>query len=127
MGVVHHTHYFVWFEIGRTELMRDQGRAYSDMEKDGIFMPVVEAQCRFHAPGHYDEEVEVETRVVAASRVRVEFGYKVTRPADGRLLAMGSTVHAATDRNGTPRRMPGRILQDLGLPASDSGGGQEAR
>ncbi len=113
MGVVHHTHYLTWFEVGRTELMRAAGRAYADLEKDGIFMPVVEAACRYRAPARYDDEVEVETRVVHASRIRVEFAYRVRRASDRRLLATGRTVHVATDRAGAPRRMPADALAPL--------------
>jgi acyl-CoA thioester hydrolase len=123
MGVVHHTHYLIWFELGRTEYMRERGRAYSEMEKTGIYMPVVEAHCRYHAPSCYDEELEVETTIAAASRIRVEFAYKVRRPADGKLLAAGRTVHAATGPDGLPRRMPAEILDDLEVPSKGVGGG----
>jgi acyl-CoA thioester hydrolase len=105
MGVVHHTHYLTWFEVGRTELMRKRGRSYAEMEKDGIFMPVVEAECRYLSPARYDEEIAIETVVAAATRIRVEFAYRAVRPADGRLLATGRTVHVATDGAGAPRRM----------------------
>jgi len=105
MGVVHHTHYLTWFEVGRTELMRERGRAYADMEKEGIFMPVVEAECRYLSSARYDEEIEIETRVASASRIRVEFAYNAFRVADGKLLATGRTVHVATDSGGVPRRM----------------------
>src|SRR5262249_7317063 len=93
MGVVHHSHYLTWFEVGRTEWMRDRGRSYAEMEKDGIFMPVVEARCRYLASARYDEEIEIETRLAEATRIRIEFRYAVSRAADGRLLAEGSTVH----------------------------------
>ena len=123
MGVVHHVHYLVWFELGRTEYMRERGRPYSEMEKSGVFMPVVEAQCRYHAPSHYDEELEVETVIASATRVRVEFAYRICRPADGRLLASGRTVHAATDPDGVPRRMPAEVLDALEAPRGGAGRG----
>lgn len=113
MGVVHHTHYLVWFEVGRTELMRERGRSYAEMERSGVFMPVIEASCRYFAPARYDEELEVETSVASATRVKVEFAYKVSRPADGTLLASGRTVHAATDASGVPRRMPAEMAASL--------------
>jgi acyl-CoA thioester hydrolase len=120
MGVVHHTHYLTWFEVGRTELMRQRGRTYADMEKEGIFMPVAEAECRYLAPARYDEEIEIETRVAAVSRIRVEFVYSATRVADGRLLASGRTLHVATTPAGVPRRMPQEhvdaLAGDGGLP-----------
>lgn len=114
MGVVHHTHYLVWFEVGRTELMRGRGYSYAEMESDGIYMPVVEASCRYHAPARYDDEVEIETVVHAASRIKVEFAYRAVRRSDGRLLATGRTVHVATDTAGAPRRMPAGVLEKLG-------------
>lgn len=113
MGVVHHSHYLVWFEIGRTEYMRERGSSYADMEKGGIFMPVVEAFSRYHAPARYDEVLEVETVVAAATRVKVEFAYRILRPSDGKLLATGGTVHAATDPAGQPRRMPSSAVDRL--------------
>lgn len=126
MGVVHHTHYLIWFEVGRTELMRAQGRSYAGLEQEGIFMPVVEAACRYRSPARYDDEVEVETRVIGASRIRVEFGYKVRRVSDGKLLATGRTVHVATDRSGAPRRMPAGALSRLrtAAPSPASGRGR---
>lgn len=127
MGVVHHTHYLTWFEVGRTEYMREKGRAYSGMEKSGIFMPVVEASCRYLAPSRYDEEIEVETAIAAASRVKVKFSYRITRPADGRLLATGHTLHAATGPDGAPRRMPQEILTDLGAAPQKPRSGRRAR
>jgi len=120
MGVVHHSHYLIWFEVGRTELMRSQGRSYASMESDGIFMPVVEAQCDYVASARYDEEIQVETTVKSATRIKVEFSYRILRAADGRLLASGRTVHVATDGEGIPRRMPPEYL--AGLLA----GGEEA-
>lgn len=123
MGVVHHTHYLTWFEVGRTELMRAAGKSYRELEEEGIFMPVLEASCRYRSPARYDEEVQVETRVASASRIRVEFAYKVRRVADGRLLATGRTVHVATDRSGAPRRMPPPALErlaELAGPGEDS-------
>lgn len=113
MGVVHHTHYLTWFEVGRTEFMRERGRAYADMEREGIFMPVVEAECRYHAPARYDEEIEIETRVAGATRIRVEFAYRAVRPVDEKLLASGRTVHVATDQSGAPRRMSQEYVDGL--------------
>jgi acyl-CoA thioester hydrolase len=114
MGVVHHTHYLTWFEVGRTELMRERGRAYADMEREGIFMPVAEAECRYLSPARYDEEIEIETRVASASRIRVEFAYSAIRANDGVLLATGRTVHVATDSGGVPRRMSQEYAAALG-------------
>src|SRR5262245_16433211 len=94
--------------------MRSRGYSYARMESEGIFMPVVEASCRYLAPARYDDEVEVETVVHSASRIKVEFAYRAVRRSDGRLLATGRTVHVATDTGGAPRRMPAEVLESLG-------------
>ena len=110
MGVVHHTHYLVWFELGRTELMREAGCAYGALEDDdGVFFPVIEAGARYRAPARYDEVVEVRTRLVEARRARVRFEYDVVRGDDGSLLATGYTEHAAVGRDGRPIRLPAEL------------------
>lgn len=113
MGVVHHSHYLIWFEIGRTELMRKIGTPYADLEKAGVYMPVIEAACTYHSSAYYDELLEIESAVTEATRVKVAFTYRVIRPADDRLLASGRTVHVATDGTGAPRRMPAEIVAFL--------------
>ena len=110
MGVVHHSHFLSWFEIGRTEWMRESGCSYADLERGGISMPVIEASCRYRSPAHYDDVVVVEARLEEVTRVTVRFGYRVVRQADGKLLATGFTRHAATDSAGAPRRLPPDVL-----------------
>jgi acyl-CoA thioester hydrolase len=114
MGVVHHSHFLVWFELGRTELMRDAGCPYAEMEREGVWMPVVEATCRYLSPARYDDLLEVRTSLADVSRVTARFEYAIQRPSDRRVLATGSTRHAATDARGVPRRMPERIMALLG-------------
>jgi acyl-CoA thioester hydrolase len=115
MGVAHHTHYFVWFELGRTELMREAGCAYGALEDgDGVFFPVVEAHAAFKASARYDEEVEIHTRLTTAGGVRVRFDYEVRRKGDGGLLATGHTVHASCGRDGRPMRLPDGLRERLG-------------
>ena len=106
MGVAHHRNHFVWFEIGRTELMREAGLPYASVEADGLFLPVIEATCSYHAPARYDEEVRVTTTLEKVSPARATFAYRLERAADGRLLASGTTTHAAIDATGRPRRLP---------------------
>lgn len=113
MGVVHHSHYLVWFEIGRTELLRTAGYPYVALEKDGIRMPVVEASCKYHSPARYDDLVLVQTRLEQVSRASVRFAYRVLRSDDGKVLATGSTRHAAIDSQGAPRRLPERLVSLL--------------
>jgi acyl-CoA thioester hydrolase len=107
MGVAHHTHFLVWFELGRTELMRELGCPYSEVEdNEGIFFPVAEAGARYFTPARYDEVLEIATRLVSARGARIRFEYEIARASDGTPVAAGFTVHAAVGRNGRPRRLP---------------------
>jgi acyl-CoA thioester hydrolase len=109
MGVVYYANYLVWFEIGRTDLLRQNGWSYREMEVDGYSLPVIDAQCAYKASAKYDDEIEVRTSGAMVSPVRVKFSYEVVRTADRALLATGSTVHATLDRGGKPCRLPERV------------------
>ncbi len=110
MGVAHHTAHFVWFEIGRTELMRERGMPYARLEDDdGLLLPVIDAACTYHAPARYDDLLRVRASVAGHSGARVTFSYRVERESDGSLLATGRTTHAVVDRRGRPRRLPARL------------------
>ena len=109
MGVVYHANYFVWFEVGRTDLLRSAGWTYRDMESEGFSLPVIEAHCEYRQPARYDDDLEVRTTGELMSPVRVAFSYEIIRPADGELLATGRTVHATLDRAGRPSRLPDRV------------------
>jgi len=113
MGVVHHTHCLVWFEIGRTELMRAAGYPYARMESEGLRFPVIEATCRYHRPARYDDLVTVESRIEEMTRATTLFSYRIERDHDGMLLATGMTRHAATDPAGRPRRLPAGLVDVL--------------
>lgn len=113
MGVVHHSHHLSWFEIGRTELLREHGCTYKDLEEKGIFMPVVEISCRYNAPARYDEILEVETEVKEMTYVRIRFDYKVRKISGGVLIATGFSTHVCTDAAGTPKRFPDFIRDVL--------------
>ena len=107
MGVAHHTHYFVWFELGRTELMRQAGCAYGALEDDdGVFFPVIEAKAEYVASARYDEVLEIETRLSSVEGVRVRFDYVIRREGDTATLARGYTLHASCGRDGRPARLP---------------------
>jgi acyl-CoA thioester hydrolase len=117
MDVAHHASFFVWFELGRTELLRDLGCPYAALEdRHGIFFPLREAQARYHASARYDDRLEVRTRITEIGRARVRFDYVVVRADDERLLASGFTEHAAVGRNGRPRSMPDELRRALGAP-----------
>ena len=98
MGVVYHSNHFIWFEVGRVELLRQLGFSYRDLEsKDNLFFAVAEAKCRYRAPVRYDEEVLVRTQLLNVRESVVHFGYELRRTEDGALLAEGETTHIVTD------------------------------
>jgi acyl-CoA thioester hydrolase len=109
MGIVYYGHYFVWFEVGRTELLRESGWSYREMEIEGFALPVIEAHCAYREPARYDDDLEVRTTGALLSPVRVQFSYEVVRTADAATLATGTTVHATLDRSGRPCRLPNRV------------------
>ena len=111
MGVVYYANYFVWFEVGRTDLLRESGWNYREMETDGFSLPVIEAHCEYRKPAKYDDEIEVRTEGRMLSPVRMEFQYEVIRKADQAVAASGRTVHAALDATGRPCRLPERVRE----------------
>ena len=111
MGVVYHSNHFIWFEVGRVELLRQMGFSYRDMEsKDNRFIAVAEANCRYRAPVRYDEEVLVRTRLKSARESVVHFGYELVRLSDGALLAEGETTHIVTDAQMKIAVLPDKYL-----------------
>jgi acyl-CoA thioester hydrolase len=109
MGIVYYANYLIWFEIGRTDWLRETGSTYRSMEEQGIQLPVIEAHCEYRQGARYDDEVEIRTRARKLSPLRVQFDYEAVRRADGVVLATGHTVHATVDGSGRPVRMPDRI------------------
>jgi acyl-CoA thioester hydrolase len=98
MGVVYHANHFIWFEVGRVELLRQLGFSYRDMEEqDECFIAVVDARCRYKAPAHYDDEIIVRTQLKGVRESVIHFGYELLRAGDGTLLAEGETTHIVTD------------------------------
>ena len=109
MGVVYYANYLVWFEVGRTDWLRDTGLTYRAMEDDGIQLPVIAAHCEYRQGARYDDEIDIRTKASKLSPVRLQFDYEVVRRSDGLVLATGHTVHATIDRQGRPTRMPDRV------------------
>lgn len=100
MGVVYHSNYLVWFEIGRVELIREMGLNYKQMEEqDGCGISVVDVHIRYRAPARYDDELVIETRLLAARGAVIKFGYRILRVADGVLLCEGETVHVCVGKD----------------------------
>ena len=112
MGVVYHANYLLYFEMARTELLRAAGVAYSDLEKQGLFLVVTEASCRYRAAARYDDLLKVTARVASVGKARVRFEYSVHGP-DGGLLTEGATELASVDRHKSPVRLPEEIVRRL--------------
>jgi len=117
MSVVYHANYFVWFEVGRTDLLRHAGWSYRELEREGVSLPVIEAHCEYRQPARYDDELEIRTLGRLMSPVRIEFTYELIRLSDGVALAAGRTVHAGLDRDGRPCRLPSRVRAIFDAPA----------
>jgi acyl-CoA thioester hydrolase len=112
MGVVYHANHFIWFEIGRVELMRQLGFTYRNMERDhGCFIPVVDARCRYKAPARYDDEIIVRTRLKNVRESVIQFAYELVRAGDGELLAEGETMHMIMDTKMKVTPLPPDILK----------------
>lgn len=95
MGIVYHSNYIIWFDMGRTEFMRSLGYEYSQLEAEGIWLPIVEVGCQYKSPAAYDEEIIVETYIEELSRVKIKFKYKVFR--GHALLVEGFTIQGFTN------------------------------
>lgn len=91
MGIIHHSVYPVWFEAARTEFIKVTGITYSELEKQGIMLPLAELSCRYISPLHYEDEVTIETRVSKLSFAKIEFSYRVIH--NGEIKAEGQTLH----------------------------------
>jgi len=105
-GVVHHSVHPVWFEMGRTELLRANGLAYKDLEQAGVFFVVAELRIKYRRPAQYDEKLHLETTCSAVTAGKVEHSYKLTRCCDGAILAEGSSILACVNAEGKIRRIP---------------------
>jgi acyl-CoA thioester hydrolase len=107
MGFLHHANYFVYFEQGRTELLRKRGLSYRDLEDAGNLLVVVNLECKFKGPARYDDVLTLITTVERVTHVKIVHRYEVRR--DGLLLAEGRSTLACVDRDGRPQALPERI------------------
>jgi acyl-CoA thioester hydrolase len=113
MGIVYYANYLVWFEIGRVELLRSLGLAYSQLEIDhDCILPVVNASCRYRSPARYDDQIVIETRPSLLRGTVIKFAYRILRKAaEGEqptLLAEGETVHVVCDDQLNRKPLPER-------------------
>ncbi len=123
-GVVYNANYLRYFEIGRTELMREWVCSYSDIEKLGFVLPVTECWSRFKAPAFYDDLLLIETTVAEVSDLKCRFNYRILRHEPGavrpKLLVKGYTVHAAVTKEGRLTRLPPEIIRKIARLATIS-------
>ena len=113
MGVVHHSNYFRWFEMGRVEYMRQAGVYLLELIDKGILFPITEVSCKYKASAKFDDWVVIETRMVELSRAIIRYNYRVVREEDGLLLAEGMTQNVFTGAKGTIMRLPLDIFKQL--------------
>jgi len=107
MGVVYHSNYLIWFEVGRVEFIRKLGMDYRSMElEDGIGIAVVDVSARYKYPARYDDELVIETRLLASRGAVVKFGYRIVRAIDNALLCEGETVHVVVGKDMKKRLLP---------------------
>ncbi|HET6329549.1 MAG TPA: thioesterase family protein [Holophagaceae bacterium] len=104
MGIVHHSHFVVWMELGRSDLLRRLGRSYADWEAQGVRLPVNGVSLTYRSPARYDELVQVRTSLKEMSRRHVAFAYRIER--DGLLLAEGESRHLVAGADGRATVLP---------------------
>jgi len=102
MGIVHHSNYYVWFEVARTEYLRHQGISYRELEERGVMLPLTETHCKYLQGAKYDDAVTIRTSMTGFSGARITMEYDVIREKDNCLLAKGKTVHAITNKDLKP-------------------------
>ncbi len=116
-GVVYNANFLRYFEIGRTELMREYVCSYSEIEKLGFVLPVIECWARYKAPAFYDDLLTVETTVAEVSDLKCKFAYRIVRQGKDtdrpKLLVKGYTVHAAVTKEGKLTRLPDEIIEKI--------------
>ncbi len=109
MGISYYANYFVWFEAARTEYFRALGLPYTECEKKGYYLPVVETGAHYHAPCTYDDLILVRTSVSKLQRTSIRFEYRVSNKLTQKLLATGFSVHVFVDTSMRPIRVPSEV------------------
>lgn len=113
MGIVYHTNYIKWFEIGRTELLRGVGIVYAQMEAQGYNLPLTEVYCNYLFPARYDQTLVVETELEYLKRASMKFVYTIWDEDREKALVEGYTIHACTNKIGKIVRIPSFILEKV--------------
>jgi acyl-CoA thioester hydrolase len=110
MGFLHHANYLVYFEQGRTELLRSRGMVYKDLEDQGYLLVLTKVEVRYRSPARYDDLLTLRTIVARTTAVKIEHRYELLR--DGILLAEGATTLACIDRTGRVQRLPESLSEE---------------
>jgi acyl-CoA thioester hydrolase len=111
MGVVYHSNYVVWFEVGRVEMLRQLGFTYRDMEQqDNTHIAVVDVHCRFKYPARYDDLIDIRTRLINVRESLLHFGYEIRRAEDGKALAEGESMHIVVNSEFRRIHLPKKYL-----------------
>ncbi|RYL93798.1 acyl-CoA thioesterase [Sporolactobacillus sp. THM7-4] len=97
MGIIHHSQYVNWFEVARTDWIRQAGVTYRQIEEEGMMMPVIGIEVHYHSPARFDDTVIVETSIKSYDSIKMSFAYRVIRASDGRLLVDGTSTHCWTN------------------------------
>lgn len=113
MGIVYHTNYIKWFEIGRTELLRNIGLVYAQIESQGYNLPLTEAYCHYLLPARYDEILIVETELEYLKRASMKFNYIIWNDDKVKVYVEGYTIHACTNNQGKIVRVPAIITDKI--------------
>lgn len=112
-GAAYHGAYFAWFEVGRTDWLRERGMTYVDMMSRDLHLPVISTEAKFLRPVAYDDRIEITTTLGEVTGVRLRFEYELRREGDTETLTRAHTEHASVDGSGRPRRFPEDILRLL--------------
>jgi acyl-CoA thioester hydrolase len=104
MGLLHHANYLVYFEQGRTELLRELGLSYRDLEDQGFLLVLTKVDVHYRRPARYDDLLKLRTTVVRTTMVRIDHKYELL--CDGQLLADANSTLACVDRQGRPQALP---------------------
>ena len=113
MGVVYHANYLVWCEIGRTDLIRQLGTSYADLERDGVGLAVIDASVRYHSAARYDDLIRIRTVLSDVRSRTVTFDYKIENASSGLRLASAQTTLATLNKEGKLVAMPAQIRKVL--------------
>ncbi|MFH1855703.1 MAG: thioesterase family protein [Candidatus Omnitrophota bacterium] len=111
MRVVYYGNYFVWFEVARTEALREMGIEYSELEKEGYFLMVADARCQYKAPCKYDDLIIVHTEICEVKNSSLSFDYQIFK--NDKLLAIGKTAHVFCNTEGRPVRIPLKVREKI--------------